>query len=95
MPTSIGALVSNCETRTGVRFAHLDVFPIPLTNARAASISEDNPTNTLESFDLTITCNSSANLFRTRGNCEFALEIDTVLSSLFDDGRRARHILIR
>ena len=80
---------------TGVGLALLDVFPVPLTDARTAGVSEDNTTDTLESSDLSVTLNCCPNLLRTGGDGELGLDLDTVLGSLLDDGSGAGHILIR
>jgi len=50
------------EVRTGVGLAHLDVLPVPLTDARTASVGENDATDIFESLDLTITFNGGANL---------------------------------
>ena len=78
----------------GVSLALPDVLPIPLTDTRTTGVGKYETTRSLESTNLTITLNGSANLFRTRRDSELALDLETVLSSLLSDGCRAGHILV-
>lgn len=80
--------------RTGVGLALLDVLPVPLTDARTASVGEDDSTDIFESLDLTITFNGGANLLGTRGDGECRLELKTSVLGLGDEGSGAGHVLV-
>jgi hypothetical protein len=80
--------------RTRVDLALLNVLPIPLTNARTASVGKDDTTSTLKGVDQTVTSDRGTDLLRSGGNSEFALEVETVIRSLLDDRGRAGHVLI-
>ena len=87
--------VQESKLRTGVSLALLDIAPIPLTNARTASVSEHETADFLKSSHLTVTSDSSTNLFGTGSDSELALGVQTVFSSLTGDGSSAGHVLVR
>ena len=59
---SLSPFTKKKKKRTGVGLALLDVLPVPLANARTASVGENDATNIFESLDLTITFNGGTNL---------------------------------
>ena len=65
-----------------------------MTNARTASVGENDSTDIFKGLDLTVTFNSGANLLRTGGDSVFGLEFKTGIPGLFDEGSRARHVLV-
>lgn len=79
---------------TRVNLSLLDILPVPLTNARTTSICKDETTGALESTHLTVTLNSSADLFRTRSDRELALDIETVRRSFLGNGSGAGHVFV-
>ena len=81
--------------RTGVSLALLHILPIPLTNARTASVCQNQSTNILQSSHLSITGNGSTDLLGTGSDSELALRLESVFGSLLDDRDGARHVLIR
>ena len=87
--------VQRSKLRTRVSLALLDIAPIPLTNARTASVSEHETADFLKSSHLTVTSDSSTNLFGTGSDSELALGVQTVFSGLTSDGSSAGHILVR
>ena len=87
--------VHRSKLRTRVSLALLDIAPIPLTNARTASVSEHETADFLKSSHLTVTSDSSTDLFGTGSDSELALGVQTVFSSLTSDGSSAGHILVR
>ncbi len=80
---------------TGVRFALLDIFSVPLTYARTAGIGQNQSSNILKSSHLTVTGDGSTNLLGTGGDGVLACDGKTVCLGFVGDGGRARHILIR
>ena len=56
--------------RTRVDLALLDILAVPLSNARPASIGEDNTADLFEYSNLAVTVDRGANLLGTRGNGE-------------------------
>ncbi len=70
-------------------------FLFPLSNTRSTGVRENNTTNILKSLDLTVTFDSSTDLFRTGSNRELALDCQTMTCGFIGDGSRTRHIFIR
>ena len=70
-------------------------MPIPLTNARTASVGKNETANLLESSHLTVTGDSSTDLLGTGRDRELALRLETVRGGLLGDGGRAGHVLVR
>ena len=87
--------VQRSKLRTRVSLALLDIAPIPLTNARSASVSQDDTTDILEGSHLTVTFDSSTNLLRSGGDSVLALHVQTVVLSLTSDRSSAGHVLVR
>ena len=87
--------VQRSKLRTRVSLALLDIAPIPLTNTRTASVSEHETADFLKSSHLTVTSDSSTDLFGTGSDSELALGVQTVFSGLTSDGSSAGHILVR
>ena len=79
---------------TGVLITLLNVLTIPLTNARTASVGEDDTADLLESSHLTVALDGRADLLGTGGDREARLEVDAVVSRLLRDVGRAGHVLV-
>jgi hypothetical protein len=60
--------------RTSVLFAFLDISSIPLPNTRSASIRENETTDTFKYFNLTVSGDGGANLFRAWCDRKSALD---------------------
>jgi hypothetical protein len=82
------------DIRTSIGLALLDVLPVPLTDARTASVGENDATNIFESLDLAITFNGGANLLGTGGDSVCRLELETSVLGLCDEGSGAGHVLV-
>lgn len=78
----------------GVGLVLLDILTIPLTNARATSVGEDNTAELLEGLQLTITLDGGTDLLRTGGDGEEGLGLDTVVQGIPGNGGSTGHILI-
>jgi len=86
--------VSKERQLTRVSFTLLNIAPVPLTNARTASISKDDTTNLFESLDLTVTGNGSTDLLGARGDRELGLGLETVFGSLTGNSSGASHVFV-
>lgn len=81
-------------SRTGVLLALLGILPVPLTNARSASVGEDDTSSLLELLGETVTGDGGTDLLGSGGDGELALEVETVVERLLDDVGRAGHVLV-
>lgn len=79
----------------GVGLAFLHILTVPLSNARTASVGENDTTKLLESLELAITRDGSTNLLRTGGDGEHRLGLDTVIKGIPGNGGGTGHVLIR
>ena len=79
----------------GVGLALLHILAVPLSDARAAGVGQDDTAELLESLQLAITLNGSTDLLRARGDSEHRLGLDAVVQSVPGDGRSTGHILVR
>jgi hypothetical protein len=59
-----------------------NIFPVPLTNAGAACVSQNETTDGFKSTDRTVTVDGSTDLLRIISDSELALDIKTVISSI-------------
>lgn len=80
---------------TGVNVTLLNILPVPLTDARTASVGEDETADLLEGGHLAVTSDGGTDLLGTGGNGELALGRQTVLVGLASDGSSAGHVLVR
>ena len=78
----------------GVGITLLHVLTVPLTNARATGVSQDDTAVLLEGSELTVTLNGSANLLGTGGDGEQRLGLDAVVESVTGNGGGTGHILV-
>jgi len=67
---------------------------VPLANARAAGVGKNHATEVLESLELTVTLNGSADLLGTGSDGEEGLGLDAVVESVLGNGSRAAHVLV-
>lgn len=80
---------------TRVSLAHLDILPVPLSDAGSTGIGEHETAHILKGTNLTIALNGSTDLLRSGGDGELALDIKTMCSSFLGNGGGARHVLVR
>ncbi|PMB63621.1 hypothetical protein BM221_010520 [Beauveria bassiana] len=86
--------VTVVRRQDGIGFTFLDVGTIPLTNARTASVSKNNATELLKCLKLTVAGDGGTNLFRSRGDGESSLGLDSVVKSITSDRRSAGHVFV-
>lgn len=72
-----------------------NILAVPLTNAGATGVGENNATKLLEGLELTVTLDGSANLLGTRSDSEARLGLDTVVEGITGNGSTTSHILVR
>lgn len=66
-----------------------------LTNAWTTGVGKDQAAEVLESLELAISLNGSANLLRSRCDSEHALGLDTVVKRILSNRGGTAHVLVR
>jgi hypothetical protein len=79
---------------TGVSLAHLDILPVPLSDARSAGVGKHETADILKGTNLTVALDGSTDLLRTGGDGELALDVETMCCSFLGNRRGARHVLV-
>lgn len=85
--------VVGCDDRVG--FALGDILAVPLTDARAASVGENNTSSLLEDLHNAIALNGGADLLGAGSDGEHRFDLEAVVESFLGDGCGATHVFIR
>ena len=87
--------ISVVRRNNRVLFALFNILTVPLSNTRATGIRQNNTTNFLKDFHLTVLGNSSSNLFRTWGDSKFRFCLQALVNRLLGYTSRTADILVR